>query len=132
MVTVTKPKSKSIKKVKNHVKRMEIYYADMRATTGSEQTGRRPVLIIQNDLGNRFSPTTIVLAISSSMTKAKLPTHVELDPNSTGLEKKSVLLAEQIRTIDELRLLEYVGTVDEETKKKIERALSISVGLIEF
>ncbi len=109
------------------VKRGEIYYADLSPVVGSEQGGVRPVLIVQNDVGNRFSPTVIAAAITSKMDKAKLPTHVELT-RSNGLQKDSVLLLEQLRTIDKTRLGARVGEVGAETMQKINNALLISLG----
>ena len=98
------------------IKRSEIYYADLNPVRGSEQGGIRPVLILQNDIGNKHSPTTIVAAITSRQTKAKLPTHV--DVTMEGLTKDSIVLLEQIRTIDKNRLTEYVGRLDKETLHK--------------
>ena len=109
------------------VKRGEIYYADLSPVVGSEQGGVRPVLIIQNDVGNRFSPTVIAAAITSRMDKAKLPTHVELG-QAKKLKKDSVLLLEQLRTIDKTRLGARVGEVGAETMQKINNALLISLG----
>lgn len=121
--------NRGTEKINNH-RRMDIYFADLRGgNAGSEQSGKRPVLVIQNDQGNKFSPTTIVITISTSATKAKLPTHVELEPNKTGLKYMSVLLAEQIRTVDEYRLISKVGSVDIETRNKIDNALRISLGI---
>jgi len=115
------------------LKRMDIYLADLRGNNaGSEQTGLRPVLIIQNDVGNLFSPTVIVANITSSETKAKIPTHVLLDAKKTGLKYNSIVLCEQIRTIDKFRLIEKIGQLDEETQRKVNQALLISFGLIEF
>ena len=107
------------------IKRGDIYYADLRPVIGSEQGGVRPVLIIQNDTGNRHSPT----AITSRMNKAKLPTHVELDAEKYRLVKNSVVLLEQVRTIDKKRLKEKVCHLDNEILKKVDRALSISLEL---
>ena len=109
------------------IKRNEIYYADLNPVKGSEQGGIRPVLVIQNDTGNKHSPTTIVAAITSKEEKAKLPTHVEVD--SCGVERKSLALLEQIRTIDKSRLIKYVGKLDGATVKEINEAISISLGL---
>jgi mRNA interferase MazF len=131
--TLTLPKMKKTKNDNTEntiVRRMDIYYADLRGgNAGSEQSGERPVLILQNDIGNKYSPTTIVAAISTSMTKAKLPTHIVLEPEKTGLPERSIALLEQIRTIDKYRLINKIGTVDPDTKIKIEQALGISVGL---
>ena len=111
------------------IKRGDIYYADLRPVIGSEQGGVRPVLIIQNDTGNRHSPTVICAAITSRMNKAKLPTHVELDAERYKLVKNSVVLLEQVRTIDKKRLKEKVCHLDDEILKKVDRALSISLEL---
>ena len=109
------------------IKRNEIYYADLNPVKGSEQGGIRPVLVIQNDTGNKHSPTTIVAAITSKEEKAKLPTHVEV--GSCGVERKSHALLEQIRTIDKSRLIKYVGELDGATVKEINEAIGISLGL---
>lgn len=109
------------------IKRNEIYYADLNPVKGSEQGGIRPVLVIQNDTGNKHSPTTIVAAITSKEEKAKLPTHVEV--GSCGVERKSLALLEQIRTIDKSRLIKYVGELDGATVKEINEAIGISLGL---
>ena len=111
------------------VKRGEIYFADLSPVIGSEQGGIRPVLIIQNDVGNQHSPTTIVAAITGQICKAKLPTHVELTGKRSGLSKNSVVLVEQVRTIDKQRLKEKICTLDARTMYQIDKALSISVGL---
>ncbi|MFT9056845.1 MAG: type II toxin-antitoxin system PemK/MazF family toxin [Ethanoligenens sp.] len=109
--------------------RGELYYADLNPVVGSEQGGLRPVLIIQNDAGNRFSPTVIVAAVTSkAAVKPKLPTHHHLS-SADGLEKESIVLLEQIRTIDKTRLRDYIGRLDEMTMKGIDHALGISVGL---
>ncbi len=109
--------------------RGDIFYADLSPVIGSEQGGFRPVLIIQNDIGNRYSPTTIVSAITSQIDKARLPTHVEIPAHLSGLEKNSVILLEQIRTIDKRRLKRHVSKLDEEIMAKVDEALAISVGL---
>lgn len=114
------------------VRRGEIYYAQLNPVVGSEQGGIRPVLVIQNDVGNQYSPTTIVVAITSQIDKAKLPTHVEVSAGKTGLEKDSVILAEQIRTIDKSRLKQKVAMLDETTMQKVDRAIEISLGLVEI
>lgn len=114
------------------IKRGDIYYADLSPVIGSEQGGIRPVLIIQNDIGNQYSPTTIVLAITGQISKAKLPTHVELSCEHCGLEKDSLILAEQIRTIDKRRLKERVSTLDEALMQRVDQALEVSLGLIEL
>ena len=108
------------------IKRGDIFYADLRPVVGSEQGGVRPVLIIQNDTGNKHSPTVICAAITSRMNKAKLPTHVELDASRYQLVKDSVVLLEQVRTIDKKRLKEKVCHLDVEILKKVDKALSIS------
>lgn len=111
------------------IKRGDIFYADLRPVVGSEQGGVRPVLIIQNDTGNRHSPTVICAAITSKMNKAKLPTHVELDSSHYDLVKDSVILLEQVRTIDKKRLKEKVCHLDCEILKKVDEALLISLEL---
>ena len=111
------------------MKRGDIYYADLRPVVGSEQGGVRPVLIIQNDIGNKHSPTVICAAITSQMNKAKLPTHVELDSSRYALVKDSVVLLEQLRTIDKKRLRDKVCHLDREILQKVERALLISLDL---
>lgn len=111
------------------IKRGDIYYADLSPVVGSEQGGVRPVLIIQNDVGNRHSPTVICAAITSRMNKAKLPTHVEISTKKYQIVKNSVVLLEQIRTIDKQRLREYVCHVDYELMDKVEEALKISLEL---
>ena len=114
------------------VKRGDVFYADLSPVVGSEQGGVRPVLVIQNDIGNRFSPTVIIAAITAQIQKAKLPTHVEIDAKSHGMEKDSVILLEQIRTIDKQRLTDKITHLEEETMRKVDEALQISVGLIDF
>jgi len=111
------------------IHRGDIYYADLRPVVGSEQGGVRPVLIIQNDVGNRHSPTVICAAITSKMNKAKLPTHVELDAKRYDLVKDSVILLEQLRTIDKQRLKDKVCRLEGEVLKKVDRALEISLEL---
>lgn len=111
------------------IKRGDIYYADLRPVIGSEQGGIRPVLIIQNDVGNRHSPTVICAAITSRMNKAKLPTHVEITAKDYGVVRDSVILLEQIRTIDKSRLKEKVCHLNEEVMPRIDSALLISCGL---
>lgn len=111
------------------VRRGEIYYADLSPVVGSEQGGIRPVLIIQNDVGNRYSPTVIAAAITSRSGKAKLPTHISVPASGSGLTKDSVILLEQVRTIDKRRLREKMGTVDEQSMSAIDNAISISFGL---
>lgn len=114
------------------VKRGDIYYADLSPVVGSEQGGIRPVLVIQNDIGNKYSPTVIAAAITSKINKAKMPTHIELSAKEYGLNKDSVILLEQIRTIDKKRLREKIGRIDDELMKSVNDALSISFGLSEF
>ncbi|MDD2627846.1 MAG: type II toxin-antitoxin system PemK/MazF family toxin [Clostridia bacterium] len=111
-----------------NVKRGEIYYADLSPVIGSEQAGIRPIVIVQNDIGNKFSPTIIGIAITSKQ-KAKLPTHIEIEGSKYGLDKDSVILAEQIRTLDKSRLKEKVGTIDDNTMEKIQKAIEISFGM---
>ncbi len=111
------------------IKRGDIYYADLRPVVGSEQGGVRPVLIIQNDVGNRHSPTVICAAITSKMNKAKLPTHVELDARKCDIVKDSVILLEQLRTIDKQRLKERICHIDEELQQKVDYALMVSLEL---
>lgn len=114
------------------VKRGDVYFADLSPVVGSEQGGVRPVLIIQNDIGNRFSPTVIVAAITAQIQKAKLPTHVETDAKRYGFERDSVILLEQIRTIDKQRLTDKITHLDDEMMDKVDEALQISLGLIDF
>lgn len=111
------------------VSRGEIYYADLSPVVGSEQGGVRPVLIIQNNVGNKYSPTVIVAAITSQLFKAKLPTHIELNKDVYNLPKDSVVLLEQIRTLDKRRLKECLSHVDKATMQKIDVALMISMGI---
>lgn len=110
------------------IKRGDIYYADLSPVVGSEQGGVRPVLIIQNDIGNKYSPTVIVAAITSQINKAKLPTHIELPSNEYNLPKDSVILLEQLRTIDKRRLKERVTNLGAEKMKLVGRAILISLG----
>ncbi|MBR7100034.1 MAG: type II toxin-antitoxin system PemK/MazF family toxin [Clostridia bacterium] len=112
-----------------NVKRGELYYADLSPVVGSEQGGVRPVLVVQNDVGNKYSPTIIAAAITSKLNKAKLPTHIEL-PSSFGLAKDSVILLEQIRTIDKRRLKERIGELPDDTMSLVNRAILISLGFI--
>jgi len=111
------------------VRRGEIFYADLNPVIGSEQGGIRPVLIVQNDVGNKYSPTVIIAAITSQIDKAKLPTHVELSSEDYGLEKDSVILLEQLRTIDKKRLKQKITILDQEIMKKVDKALKVSLGL---
>ncbi|MEW5920293.1 MAG: type II toxin-antitoxin system PemK/MazF family toxin [Bacillota bacterium] len=114
------------------VKRGFVFFADLSPVIGSEQGGFRPVLVVQNNVGNKFSPTVIVAAITSHIEKAKLPTHVELKAQQHGLEKDSVILLEQIRTIDKQRLQQKITELDDKTMLLIDEALKISLGLIDF
>ena len=114
------------------IKRGDIYYADLSPVIGSEQGGVRPVLIVQNDIGNKYSPTVIAAAITSQINKAKLPTHIEISAQDYGLQKDSVILLEQIRTIDKKRLREKIGHLDDELMEKVNEALSISFGLADI
>ncbi|MGI6452180.1 MAG: type II toxin-antitoxin system PemK/MazF family toxin [Syntrophomonadaceae bacterium] len=114
------------------IKRGEIYFAQLNPVIGSEQGGIRPVLVVQNDIGNQYSPTTIVLAITSQIYKAKLPTHIELKADKYGLERDSVILTEQIRTIDKKRLKQRIAVLNDDTMNKVNQALSISLGLTEL
>ena len=111
------------------IHRGEIYYADLNPVVGSEQGGIRPVLIVQNDVGNRFSPTVIAAAITSQKDKARLPTHIQLNSTGSGLAKDSIVLLEQIRTIDKRRLKEHMGRLDEHSMARVNEALQISFGL---
>ncbi len=112
------------------IRRGEIYYADLSPVVGSEQGGVRPVLVIQNDVGNKYSPTVIVCAVTSQLTKAKLPTHIELKAGDYGLQKDSVALLEQIRTIDKRRLKTRLGEVDTPIMRGVDKALLISLGFV--
>ncbi|MFZ3170371.1 MAG: type II toxin-antitoxin system PemK/MazF family toxin [Carboxydocellales bacterium] len=114
------------------IRRGDIFYCDLSPVVGSEQGGTRPVLVLQNDIGNQYSPTTIIAAITSQISKAKLPTHVEVKRLNSGLEKDSVILLEQIRTIDRSRLKEKVTALDHDTMDKVNKAAEISLGLIEI
>lgn len=114
------------------IKRGDIFLADLNPVVGSEQGGSRPVLIIQNDIGNKFSPTVIVAAITAQLEKAKLPTHVLIDSEQYGLARTSVILLEQIRTLDKKRLIQKMGTIDDSLLVKVDEALIISVGLLSF
>lgn len=114
------------------VKRGDIYYADLSPVVGSEQGGIRPVLIIQNDVGNKYSPTVIAAAITSQINKAKMPTHIELSASEYGLYKDSVILLEQIRTIDKKRLREKVAHLDKKLMQSVNDALAVSFGLGNF
>lgn len=111
------------------VKRGEIYFADLSPVVGSEQGGMRPVLIVQNDTGNRHSPTVIAAAITSQTGKARLPTHINLTAQNYGLSRDSVVLLEQIRTIDKSRLRERMGRLDNPTMQQVDNAIAVSFGL---
>lgn len=112
----------------NEIKRGDLYYADLSPVLGSEQGGIRPVLIIQNDVGNKYSPTVIVAAITSQINKARIPTHIELSAEKYGLPKDSVVLLEQLRTLDKRRLQEKIGKLDDYKMAYIDNALLISLG----
>ena len=112
------------------IKRGDIFYADLSPVVGSEQGGLRPVLVVQNNIGNKYSPTIIVAAITSQLTKAKLPTHLSLPADTFNLPKGSVILFEQLRTIDKRRLKNHVGTLDDRFMRKANEALVISLGLL--
>ena len=111
------------------IKRGDVFYAELDPVIGSEQGGVRPVLIVQNNIGNQYSPTTIVAAITGQLTKAKLPTHVDLAGRENGLAKNSVVLVEQVRTIDKTRLKEHICTLDKQIMEQVDQALLISMGL---
>ena len=111
--------------------RGEIYYADLSPVVGSEQGGLRPVLVVQNNVGNKYSPTVIIAAITSQLTKAKLPTHIELNKDRYNLAKDSVVLLEQIRTLDKQRLKDRIGELDISTMHKVDVALMISLGVVD-
>ncbi len=113
------------------VKKGDLYFADLSPVVGSEQGGVRPVLVVQNDVGNKYSPTIIVAAVTSQINKAKLPTHVELRASDGGLSKNSVVLLEQLRTIDKRRLKEHIGTLSETQMPTVDQALSVSLGIAE-
>jgi mRNA interferase MazF len=113
-----------------NIRRGDIYYADLSPVVGSEQGGLRPVLIVQNDVGNKYSPTVIAAAITSRVSKTKLPTHIDIYANKVGLAKDSVVLLEQIRTIDKMRLKEKMGHLDDDSMRSVNDALSVSFGLL--
>lgn len=115
-----------------NIRRGDIYYADLSPVVGSEQGGTRPVLIVQNDVGNRHSPTVIAAAITSRQDKARLPTHIQVNTEGSGLSRDSVVLLEQIRTLDKRRLREHMGHLDELSMNRIDHALQISFGLNTF
>ncbi len=112
------------------IKRGELYYADLSPVVGSEQGGVRPVLVVQNDIGNKYSPTVIAAAVTSKINKAKLPTHIEISASEYGLSKDSVVLLEQIRTLDKKRLKERIGELSNQTMVLVDDALLISLGFI--
>ena len=114
------------------IKRGDIFYADLSPVVGSEQGGLRPVLIVQNDVGNKYSPTVIAAAITSQQTKSKLPTHIKINASGCGLAKDSIVLLEQVRTIDKKRLRERVAHLDSSLMDKVNNALSVSFGLGSF
>lgn len=111
------------------IRRGDIFYADLSPVVGSEQGGVRPVLIVQNDIGNKFSPTVIAAAITSQSDKTRLPTHIKINALGSGLAKDSIVLLEQVRTIDKKRLKEKMGTLDEYNMNRVDQALSVSFGL---
>ena len=113
-----------------NIRRGDIYYADLSPVVGSEQGGLRPVLIVQNDAGNKYSPTVIAAAITSRVSKTKLPTHIDIYASKVGLAKDSVVLLEQIRTIDKVRLKEKMGHLDDDSMRSVNDALSVSFGLL--
>ncbi|MHA6259824.1 type II toxin-antitoxin system PemK/MazF family toxin [Sporosarcina sp. CAU 1771] len=114
------------------IKRGDVFFADLSPVVGSEQGGTRPVLVIQNDIGNRFSPTVIIAAITAQIQKAKLPTHVEIDAERYGFERDSVILLEQVRTIDKSRLTDKITQLDEFLMEQVDEALEVSFGLVKF
>lgn len=113
------------------IKRGEMYYADLSPVVGSEQGGVRPVLVVQNDIGNKYSPTVIAAAVTSQINKAKLPTHIEIHAGKYGLNRDSVILLEQIRTLDKKRLKEKIGELEDDTMSKVNDALLVSLGFYE-
>lgn len=117
--------------MKNYIKRGDIFYADLRPVVGSEQGGIRPVLIVQNDTGNKFSPTTIVVALTTKIKKTTIPTHIDIhSDDNNGLKSDSVALCEQFRTIDKCRLKDKVGHVDDETLNNVLSAVKVSLNMI--
>ena len=120
---------RSVNFVDTNVRRGEIYYADLSPVVGSEQGGVRPVLIVQNDTGNRHSPTVIAAAITSQTGKARLPTHISVSPLSCGLPKQSIILLEQVRTLDKRRLREKMGRLDDGVMRQVDAAIAVSLGL---
>ena len=118
--------------INTEIKRGDLYYADLSPVIGSEQGGVRPVIVIQNNIGNKYSPTIIVAAITSQINKAKLPTHIEISANEYGLSKDSVILFVQIRTIDKKRIREKIGCLDNNMMLKVDNGIQISLGLFNF
>ncbi len=114
-----------------NVRRGDVFYAELNPVVGSEQGGTRPVLIVQNDIGNQYSPTTVIAAITSQIQKAKLPTHVEIDSKKGAFDRDSVILLEQIRTIDKSRLKKKIAFLDDEVMQKVNQGLEISLGLVD-
>jgi len=112
-----------------NIRRGDIYYADLSPVVGSEQGGLRPVLIVQNDVGNKYSPTVIAAAITSKLGKTKLPTHIDVFADKVGLQRDSVVLLEQIRTIDKTRLKEKMGHLDDDMMHRVDEAITVSFGL---
>ena len=117
--------------INNDIRRGELYYADLSPVVGSEQGGIRPVLVIQNNVGDKYSPTIIAAAITSQINKAKIPTHIELSATEFGLQKDSVVLLEQLRTLDKRRLKERIGILDTGKMKMVDTAILISLGFVE-
>ena len=124
-----KGEGKDFRDMETNIKRGDIYYADLSPVVGSEQGGVRPVLIVQNDVGNKYSPTVIAAAVTSQLNKSKLPTHIAIDAMKYGLPKDSVILTEQIRTIDKRRLREHMGHLDEQQMAMVDEAIAVSFGL---
>ncbi|MGX8797394.1 type II toxin-antitoxin system PemK/MazF family toxin [Fusibacter sp. JL298sf-3] len=114
-----------------NIKRGDVYFADLSPVKGSEQGGQRPVLIVQNNIGNKYSPTVIIAAITAKIAKAKLPTHVEVEASKVGLIKDSVILLEQVRTIDKTRLIQKLGQLDDDVMTLVDQALIVSLGLLD-
>lgn len=127
--TISEEKKIKIRGMTMNIKRGEIYYADLSPVVGSEQGGIRPVLIVQNDVGNKFSPTVIAAAITSQRFKTDLPTHIQVNADNCGLAKDSIVLLEQVRTLDKKRLREKMGNLNKSDMYKIDKALSVSFGL---
>ena len=117
--------------MKVNIRRGDIYYADLSPVIGSEQGGIRPVVIVQNNIGNKYSPTVIAAAITSKTDKSRLPTHIEVDAVNNGLAKDSVILLEQLRTLDKMRLKEKMGHLEDDLMTKVNEAINISMGLID-